>query len=818
MTSTSPERVPGADWRLLSRLVVRRTGFPFEWLTRLSASAVERFVAEAAVADQASDAAVREALSHFPAAVTAARADSDKRALRVLSRLRRGLAVGTFDQAALDRHGDAVPPSLRAVLESVLTTRDAADRADGELRRAYAAEQDRIDGELRGMLTDPLFAQALFLSNPDMYATSLRQLVDDPRAAMSGQLARRGWAYLQRFSGKNDTAAFFGPLNYASIVPDGPPIRVQTAPGRWRRRDIFLSFWAVRALADRIAADPDVRPWLRPRRHPLARLTGSRVEHPGDGREFGLPGPLAEIAALADHRRTTAEIAGLLGRPVDEVVTAVDKLAAGRVLIVDVDVPSTRFHPFAELRANAAALPAECPGKAAWAARLDRLEELRVALRDAGFADRPGIVSALDEAFTETTGLPARRGAGATYADRTLFYEDCEGTHTRFDFSREFADDLLDRLRPILQVSAAHAALLQRHYRRLGRAVLDEVAPGEAVPYARFAKAMLRRSLPSTDAAVEGLRERFADLVRARSDGHVATLTADDVASLLDGIELPTNCHVSPDMMVSARDLESFAAGDYQLILGEVHQVVYAWGSQLYFDDLKEESERECAAHVAQMPEYGGLSVVLTERRHKGLLSDAFPGTFVELSAVPSDRATDRVGMADLEVVADDEDGIVLRHRDTKARHQLYMAGDEQLHLWAVALPRVMPIAVRLPEGHTPRIELDRAVYQRERWTMPSAEWGADLSGLDDAGLLRRAARVREEHGMPRFCYLQAASEPKPYYVDFLTPLALRVLQQLAGTNEQLTFTEMLPDPSGLWLREDDSAYCCEFRMSAFRY
>jgi hypothetical protein len=725
--------------------------------------------------------------------------------------------------ADCDRWVDVLPPLVRDAVREVSAARRALAEARERTRVALTASGARRAAALRAVLTDPLFLDAIFLTNPDMFEASLAPLAGSDRPVGTA-LARRGWAYLQRFSGKNDTASFFGPLNYASVVPDATePVLIETAPGRWRRREVFISYWAAQAVAERISADPEVRPSLSPRPHPMSRLEGRALQHTASGRPpAALPEPLADVAELVDGVRTVRDIAAALGRPVDDVLAAVGRLVRFRAVLLGLDLPSTRFHPFTELRRIVGELAGDCDRLSYWAGRLAELEDLRIAYRDADLAGRRQLLPRIDAWFTEVTGLPPRRGAGETYADRTLLYEDCEGTHPRFEFSGEFTTDLIRRLTPILDLSAAHASLLGAHYRRLGRGVLDEIAAGRAaVTYAEFARAMLERQragqLPATDAAVEELRTRLAALVRERSDGRVARLSLADVSALTEGVPVLRNCHVSPDLMIAAPNLARVAKGDYQLILGEVHQVVYAWGSQLYFDDLQDESQQECEWHVAQMPEYDDLAVVLTQRRHKGLLHESFPGTFIEVAAVPSDRAKDRVPVADVEVFALD-DGIALRHRSTGRQYRLYMAGDEQLHLWAAALPRVMPISAYLPEGHTPRIELDGAVYQRERWVVPAADWGEGLSDSDDAGLLEWAAELRHRLALPRFVYLHAASEPKPYYVDFSAPLALRVVQQLAATNDRLTFTEMLPGPDDLWIREDGERFCGEFRMTLFRY
>lgn len=798
-------------WHLLSRLVVRRTGFPFELLERLSVAddAAVAVIEAAATADLAETAAREHALALFPAAVDAAKEAGDKPALRALSRSRRWLATRQLDEERLARHAESVPDEVRTALRAALDATAAAAQHAASVAELVAVRSDALTAELRRTATDPLFAEAVFLSNPDMHRASVAPLTEDPGRRLSPSLTRSVWAYLQRFAGKNDTASFFGPLGYAAVVPGQErPVEIGTVPGRWRRREIFVSYWSARAVAERIARDQRIRPWLVPRRHPMSMAVP--------------PADLVDVHQLVDGVRGVAEIADKLAWPVTDVAAAIERLHSERLVIAALDVPSTRFHPFTALQEQIAALPPECTARDEWLDRLGEMESLRTTMRAAPFAERPALVERMDRWFTDVTGLTPRRNAGATYADRTLFYEECEGTHDRFDFSDAFATDLQHRLEPVLELSAAHASLLGAHYGRLGRAIFDALSPsGAPVPYPRFAQLMMARQaagrLRSTDDAVESLRDRLVTLVAERSDGHVARLTRADVTELIADVPRLRNCHLSPDVMIDAPDRASVENGSFRLVLGEVHQVIYTWGSQLYFDDRRPEVEAECAAHIAEMPDYDGMAIVLTERRHKGLLNETFPGTIIEVNAAGTDLATERVAIADLEVFADGA-GIGLRHRDTGRRHRLYMAGDEQLHLWALALPRVMPIAVRAPGGHTPRIELDGTVYQRERWTMPKSCWGNDLRDLDDAALLRRAAAVRQRSGLPRTTYLQVKSEPKPYYVDFLAPLSLRLLAHLAEANEELTFTEMLPGPDGLWLAEPDGRYCCEFRMTLFRH
>jgi len=240
------------------------------------------------------------------------------------------------------------------------------------------------------------------------------------------------------------------------------------------------------------------------------------------------------------------------------------------------------------------------------------------------------------------------------------------------------------------------------------------------------------------------------------------------------------------------------------------------WGSQLLFDRDQPEVMAETEALIASLPNYQGLATVLHSRRHKGLLHESFPGTLIELMGHPSGRARDTVALRDLEV-ADTGDELVLRSTRTGRRVTLYNSGDDKLHLWAFAVPRVTNPPIGGDAAHTPRIEIGEVVYQRERWRLGPENLPAHDPHADEFEIFRTLRRLRRTHGLPRFSFIRLESEKKPIFLDLDNFFLCELLYTVLPLNRHVIFTEMLPGPEELWLRDEAGRYCAELRGTAFR-
>ena len=112
-----------------------------------------------------------------------------------------------------------------------------------------------------------------------------------------------------------------------------------------------------------------------------------------------------------------------------------------------------------------------------------------------------------------------------------------------------------------------------------------------------------------------------------------------------------------------------------------------------------------------------------------------------------------------------------------------------------------------------PRRTLGGLVVQRAHWRFPKEA----LAFLDERE--GRAARVQAfcaAHSLPRRVFVRSPEEVKPVYVDWAAPVLVEMLARLSGQAEWLSFSEMLPGPDELWLRDAaGAAYVCELRCIA---
>lgn len=112
-------------------------------------------------------------------------------------------------------------------------------------------------------------------------------------------------------------------------------------------------------------------------------------------------------------------------------------------------------------------------------------------------------------------------------------------------------------------------------------------------------------------------------------------------------------------------------------------------------------------------------------------------------------------------------------------------------------------------------------VVARETWAFPASE----LAFADEKSEAKRYVRARhwrQEHDLPRFVFVVSPTEPRPFYVDFDSPVYLTILAKAArrlarkDPGAKLKVSEMLPTPEQAWLTDDEGAtFTSELRFVA---
>jgi hypothetical protein len=815
------------EWHLFPHFGFRCTGFPFELLERLRFEKTAEAIQGVLELESAIGKTRGHVLSLFPEAVASEQAARRRKpALNLLSDLRAAIARGRM-----------IPPAAAACLEDFGFNSVAAGLAalaGQESRHAQAIEAARrtFDTELAAkrrqlleIVSDLRFQEALFISNPNMIRSAVPVYLDsfnaEARPAKIRKLERKFVTYLQRLCAKNDTAAFFGPMNTGTIdaAQDGY-LRIGIPARRLdSNRMIFFSYWAAQALADAVSADPEVKRHLKPVLNPICQLKDSgEVRFHFLDKSMKLGGLHLALVRAANGARTALDLAADTGFAADVVLPALEKLERARILIWRIVIPSTIFHPFEFLVNEIMCLPEACSTRRKWLDALSEIDCLRNEYRNAALDQRKVLLGRMEDDFARVTGIPPVRSEGDTYADRSIIYEECGGEIDPLVFGRRFAADLRRRLESCLRLCRAYGQTLWEHYQAIGRQALSSLPSNGEVPYSDFVNALKRLEGEPRSGAIENLKAQVGRLVSERSDGHVASLSAADIDAIAGTQPFPRkHYHVSPDVLISAASLDDLQAGRYQIVMGEFHAFMMPWGSQLYFYPRRVEAEQQLAAAIGRMTEYRHLGLLLNVRRHKGLIFESFPGTFFEMFARSSKHGSD--GALPISRLTVHFDGTEFRLGEAggSRRFKIYTGGDEKLNLWIFAPPPVLQPPVSLGK-HTPRVEIEGTVFQRERWELPYAEIipiRKDAAGFDlFLELWRRKTRL----GLPDHVFVKSTGEKKPYFVDFTNFFLGEVLCGLPPGDGTLVINEMLPGPKDLWLRDDGGRYCSELRILSLHY
>ncbi|MEU2065016.1 lantibiotic dehydratase [Streptomyces sp. NPDC013455] len=636
--------------------------------------------------------------------------------------------------------------------------------------------------------------------------------------------------YWQRFCVKNDTIGFFGPVGWGTFDTSRPGVAVEPGTGLTSSSEVFWSSWSVDALAREIDADPAVRAWTAPRRVPFVRLEGDTVRIPARPPR-PVPPETLRVLRLCDGTRSVRAIQQEAG-PGTDVPALLEELVRLRWITWRLDVPAD-IRPDRRLRACL-----ERIGEPALrAAALARLDELQDAVQAVGAAaeDPERLVAALasvEQAFRRVTDAAAKREKSTTTAPgRAVVYSD-----SRRAARVTLGSDVLAALAPLdLLMSAAGwltsalaARLTERVtevYERL-RAGTEPERPVDLATF-WFACMPVLHGAAVTDAAdLQAEFERRWQRILPVSEGvRRVTVVGADIADRVADAFGPATApgwtaarYVSPDVMITMEEAGA-GHGRLHITLGELHLAANTLGNELFVNqhpDPRQLFGRTDRDHPAPrlMP--------LLPKEHKSRLSARIRHALVR----PEDYQVallDNTADPHRDRTVPSADAVVERRGDQLCVVLPDGAVFPAVEVFAHVLTTLVTDRFRLlPEAdHSPRVTIDRMTVARESWRFT----GSSLAFADDKNEARRFVRARQwrdAHELPRFVFVVSPAEPRPFFVDFDSPVYVNILAKAArrlarkDPGARLTVTEMLPTPEQTWLTDDEGRrYTSELRLVA---
>ncbi len=806
------------DWSVWDWAILRAPGFPAAEVLALRApdttAATDRLVREA---DQVS-------VARAAAIDVLQRGSASKPVNKAIKALRRGESP-----ASLENLGDATP-----IVEAFARSEASRAQAQQAAEQVLDDESRKVAQALHDVASEPRFREALLWQNRMAVHASIGSLLRRPIDANDSKTReqrRLVASCLQRYCVKNDTIGFFGPVGWARLTAEPDVLTVTPGPSIVAARNVYFEYWCIDALAQRLAQDVDMRPFLKPRRAPSVWLDGL-VLH-SNGKTTPLPEDFARALAACDGELTARQIAqqlvtdtalGLTDEA--EVFELLEELQAKGLCSWTFDIPTATFHPEQHLKTLLSAAEGDVGARGLHA--LDRLEQRRAAVAEAaGDPDRlDAALGELEATFEELTAESATRKGGETYAGRTLIYEDC-----RRDLDITLGSKLLDRLAAplalVLDSARWYTYTIATRFEEVFHRVYDELREGSSgtsgeIEYLRYLE-HLKPHFPGPEAD-RGIGHDVATALQAHWDSilglgaanagvrQIERTSAELQAAAAVAFDAPSPGwpsarHHSPDVLIAAESVDALRRGELRIVLGELHVGLNTVTIPCL---LKEHPEPEVLvqAREADLPE-PGIGPVWSKARTRADFFSVSRHDFDLETATRSARPRDHVLTAGALVVEEVAGQLVVRSRESG--RSFHLTAVLEHHLIAESFSRFRLVSRR---AHMPRILIDGVVLQRETWTF-GCDAVAFAGETTELGRFMGARRFAQRHGMPRFVYTKTDTEVKPFFVDLESPILIEILARQIKRSTRVTVSEMSPGFSECWLPDATGGrYTSELRLA----
>ncbi len=838
-----------SQWQLFPHMIVRTTGFAWEALEGLrcdrAVEAARRLAAEQKYFDQYKSNAPR---IHRPSKA-------------VLSALKAGRPVPP----------DAVPdPELFSDWNRLA---NAVLRAEEEFTRNFEAEEQRAAASLRAVSQLERFREAVASSSPPVFQDLEKDRWTARVERQVGSYIQRLCAKNETMSFFGPIN--YG--RCSAELPDGTRLS-WSGPEVLKGRRTYAASWLVQGVMKRIAFDPEIAPWLVLRRKgftqaPTRRNRRSRLgdilirlgvvapEHvklalqkqSADRRRFGellveagwctpasveralaiqagreaLPEGISptfdgseedllpQLVAVVDGARTLTALSEALNVELAKL-TEHAKIGCDRGLLThQLEIPAASHHPLDDFLERLGGLPGRAPRR--HVAEVSEVLTRMAAYSGSGARDKVRLNDEVRQIAAErwSLGLPSpnvdltptgvkreQRGEGHNfYVDRLPMREECGGD-LDLTIGGERAREIIQKMALPLDWMGQQALLT----RAAAVKAVAGLVGARSAPFWKVVAAFSDRPIPH-DTSVS------AALAAAIKDPSVHKLDLAQAVSLASP-ESPLPLITSIDLLIGARDVAAWSAGEYEIVIGDVHDTALVWGWALQFHPQRGQVETAMVRAIGSLPRPIPVITALASRR-TGLLPSEFPGPVVELGGVSNKASGWRLPFDDL-IVESNGTHARLVSRSLKSEVCLYNGELESLVHTAFALPRFRP--VRVDKGvHTPRLTVNGAVLQREQWLLDKTQVDALIAAKDNRSRLREAIRIWDALGIPEHVFAKLKGERKPVLVDLRSPLLLRVFINLLEQREgQVILSEMRPSPAQLWLKGAHGRHTCELRCTFF--
>lgn len=828
-------RLPGGQWALWRWVALRGAGFSAEQMLQLADDECVRAARQLIAAEDVAEEVRRQTVAHFKRVEQETDAD-DVETRTAARKVLRGIWKGK-----LPRPGDA-PSGHDEVVTKLRSAYAHVDAMRANFNREFERAIEHGSGKLHELASSNLFQEAVIWQNRKAYNNGISSFLRGKPGEVRRNSMRRMneeviATYLQRYCTKNDTIGFFGPVGWAKLVSDASGLEIRPGESLLSKRNVHLESWSIDTLTEILTEDESMRRWAAPRLLPFFRVEGTTLHHPFSG-STTVSKEIAAVLVACDGVRPAREIAIEMAREPslnlnteEEVFNVLGNLCDEGLILWKFECPVGE-----QAEQDLLDLIQRIGDDDLRADALDLVQELQEA-RDrvaaaAGNAEKLNkAISALEETFESMTGEVSTRSPGEVYAARTLVYEDGERA-----LDVEIGSDVLEALGPPLSLLLDSARWFTfeaaRRYREIFTRTYAELIKEsgtktvEAVAFwHKVQPDIVARDVHVIRSTMEVFQKRWEAVFSLPENERRVNYTSEELRPRVrEQFFAPSagwrlGRYQCPDVMIAASSAEAIGRGDYQLVMGELHLGGNTLSNSIFVNQHPAPNEL-IEAYENDLPEPCIIPIpprqwpTLTARTSLCLVAPKDIRLAISYDAAGTSSGP--VLPISSFVIEEESSGrLVARTRDGLIEFEIVEFFGAMFSLLSASYFKMLT-----PRKHTPRVTIDRLVVTREAWRFSAAEleFAHRKEEVDRfAGLQRWAI----EHGIPRFIFVKAPLEPKPFYVDLESPILINfftrtVRQTLSGEfkDHPITVTEMIPTPDQLWVTDAlGQLYTAELRM-----
>lgn len=727
--------------------------------------------------------------------------------------------------------------TIDVLIERTRTAREKLGEARKRYRVIFSAETKKQQAAIQNIIRSDRFCEAIIWQNRTAFERAILPLRDRPdtiKAKKRRQKEELVAKYLQRYSVKNDTIGFFGPVGWGECTDDATDLHVNITDQLLASRTVYFELWPIDTLAKMANKDERLRRWMRPRQTTLHHIKEGVLFRP---MRLPLPLPNKQVALLqlcsgAYTAETIANqlIADGIYPTCEQVFDDLHKFNKKQVLTWSFDVPRQR-HPERALRENLLAI-ADPQLREEALRPLEQLEQGRQAVAIA--AGNPTqlykSLTALEQTFSDLTGEVPTRRDGEVYGGRTLLYEDCRratsieiGLPLQEQIARPLAL-IMDSIRwATYELAGRLLAQCATVYNALAEKNRSPIV--DLTAFSTRFQPILMESQDLTKEVMAQFHDRWANILNLPSDVSVVDYNSAELRCAVEStfacpsVGWPTARYQCPDIMLAAH-------GDtLQPVMGEIHVGRNTLAASLWVGQHPDPSTlKQSAAH--DLPDDPHLLFVVpkewpgvTVRTWAELYTDS---TYFLLfgsdpDGVPASR-TIPIG----ELVIDKCDGkLIIRTRDNRL-HFDFIAGFSDILSYFSTGKTSYGIVNTTQKTHLPRINIDGMTVYRESWCFLPRELEFAFC-TDSAERYLSAQRWMHQYQIPRFIFVRTPTEAKPFFIDLTSQTYINILAKMVRLADKskkpskfIKLSEMLPTPDQLWLTDNTgNQYTSELRFIA---